>query len=41
MKEFGGAAYTDVMEMEQVGRFATLGDPQGAPIAILQPDSGG
>lgn len=36
-QKLGGRAYTDVIEVPGVGRFATLADPQGAAFAILQP----
>jgi predicted enzyme related to lactoylglutathione lyase len=36
-KAKGGRAYVEPMDVPKVGRIAVLGDPQGAPMAIVKP----
>jgi len=36
-KELGGKAYVEPMDIQKVGRFAVIGDPQGASISIFKP----
>jgi predicted enzyme related to lactoylglutathione lyase len=36
-QQLGGRVYAPAMDIPKVGRFAILGDPQGATFAVLQP----
>jgi predicted enzyme related to lactoylglutathione lyase len=40
VKEAGGQIYSGPMDMPKVGRFAVVGDPQGATISLFLPESG-
>ncbi len=38
-KKLGATVYVPATTIPGVGRFAIFGDPQGAPLGVLQPES--
>jgi uncharacterized protein len=39
LERLGGRNYTGMLDVQDVGRFASCADPQGAPFAFIQPAS--